>query len=105
MSTVHDEKVSFALSCYINQICAAVTLLRTASCVSRYNTEGHVVNVTFPTAEVSSFHNSLEKSVRVEVDSSNSENFITVTNFSSSDTIFTIRQGMPLNQPWLVMYN
>ncbi|XP_026796322.3 teneurin-1 isoform X2 [Pangasianodon hypophthalmus] len=65
--------------------------------VYEYNSEGHIVNVTFPTAEVSSFHDNMEKSVRVEVDSSNSENFITVTNFSSSDTIFTFRQDHAQN--------
>lgn len=73
--------------------------------MNRYNSEGHIVNVTFPTAEVSSFYNNMEKSVRVEVDSSSSENFITVTNFSSSDTIFTFHQGMSVNQPWVVMYS
>ncbi|XP_076878792.1 teneurin-1-like isoform X2 [Brachyhypopomus gauderio] len=65
--------------------------------VYEYNSEGHIVNVTFPTGEVSSFHGNMEKSVRVEVDGSNSENFVTVTNFSSSDTIFTFRQDHAQN--------
>uniref|UniRef100_A0A8B9RD51 Teneurin transmembrane protein 1 n=1 Tax=Astyanax mexicanus TaxID=7994 RepID=A0A8B9RD51_ASTMX len=65
--------------------------------VYEYNSEGHIINVTFPTGEVSSFHGNMEKSVRVEVDSSNSENFVTVTNFSSSDTIFTFRQDHAQN--------
>ncbi|XP_017559200.1 teneurin-1 [Pygocentrus nattereri] len=65
--------------------------------VYEYNGEGHIINVTFPTGEVSSFHGNMEKSVRVEVDSSNSENFVTVTNFSSSDTIFTFRQDHAQN--------
>ncbi|KAI4886913.1 hypothetical protein NFI96_030427, partial [Prochilodus magdalenae] len=65
--------------------------------VYEYNSEGHIINVTFPTGEVSSFHGNMEKSVRVEVDSSNSENFVTVTNFSSADTIFTFRQDHAQN--------
>uniref|UniRef100_A0A4W4DY40 Teneurin transmembrane protein 1 n=1 Tax=Electrophorus electricus TaxID=8005 RepID=A0A4W4DY40_ELEEL len=65
--------------------------------VYEYNSEGHIVNVTFPTGEVSSFHGNMEKSVRVEVDGSNSENFVTVTNFSSSDIIFTFRQDHAQN--------
>ncbi|XP_030621470.1 teneurin-1-like [Chanos chanos] len=60
--------------------------------VYEYNSEGHVINITFPTGEVSSFHGNMEKSVRVEVDSSNSENFVTIANFSSTETIFTFRQ-------------
>ncbi|KAG7329082.1 hypothetical protein KOW79_007256 [Hemibagrus wyckioides] len=62
---------------------------------SRYNSEGQVINITFPTAEVISFQNNMEKSVHVEVE--NSENFITITNFSSSDTIFTFHQDHALS--------
>ncbi|XP_076149042.1 teneurin-1-like isoform X1 [Alosa pseudoharengus] len=65
--------------------------------VYEYNSEGHVINVTFPTGEVTSYHGSMEKSVRVEVDSSNSENFVTATNFSATDTIFTFRQDHAQN--------
>ncbi|KAL2077775.1 hypothetical protein ACEWY4_027279 [Coilia grayii] len=65
--------------------------------VYEYNSEGHVINITFPTGEVTSFHGSMEKSVRVEVDSSNSENFVTATNFSATDTIFTFRQDHAQN--------
>lgn len=60
----------------------------------RYNTEGHLINVTYPTGEVISFHGNMEKSVKVEVDTSNSENFTTATNFSATKTIYTLRQGM-----------
>ncbi|KAG9341668.1 hypothetical protein JZ751_018732 [Albula glossodonta] len=58
----------------------------------RYNSEGHLINVTFPTGEVSSYHGNMEKSVRVEVETSNRENFITATNFSATNTIYTLRQ-------------
>ncbi|KAG7484175.1 hypothetical protein MATL_G00046510 [Megalops atlanticus] len=65
--------------------------------VYEYNTEGHLINVTFPTGEVTSFHGNMEKSVRVEVGTSNRENFITATNFSASSTIYTLRQDHAQN--------
>uniref|UniRef100_A0AAY4CRM4 Teneurin transmembrane protein 1 n=1 Tax=Denticeps clupeoides TaxID=299321 RepID=A0AAY4CRM4_9TELE len=70
--------------------------------VYEYNVEGHVINVTFPTGEVSSFLGSMEKSVRVEVENSNLENFVTSTNFSAADTIFTFRQGELLTNSYRV---
>ncbi|XP_055726034.1 teneurin-1 isoform X2 [Salvelinus fontinalis] len=60
--------------------------------VYEYNYDGHLINVTFPTGEVSSFHGNMEKSVRVEADTSNREKFITATNFSAASTIYTLRQ-------------
>lgn len=60
----------------------------------RYNSEGHVTNITLPTGEVSGFHGNLERWSRVEVEASNRENFVTSTNLSASDTIYTFRQGM-----------
>ena len=51
------------------------------------------INVTLPTGEVSSFYGNMEKSVRVEADTSNREKFITATNFSAASTIYTLRQG------------
>ncbi|KAJ8338305.1 hypothetical protein SKAU_G00372710, partial [Synaphobranchus kaupii] len=60
--------------------------------VYEYNSEGHLINVTFPTGEVSSYHGNMEKSVRVEAETSNGENFITATNFSATNTIYTLRQ-------------
>ncbi|XP_066570780.1 teneurin-1 [Amia ocellicauda] len=65
--------------------------------VYEYNGEGHLINVTFPTGEVSSFRSNMEKSVRVEVETSNRENFVTTTNFSATNTIFTLRQDHALN--------
>ncbi|XP_064184438.1 teneurin-1-like isoform X1 [Anguilla rostrata] len=60
--------------------------------VYEYNSEGHLINVTFPTGEVSSYHGNMEKSVRVEAETSNRENFITATNFSATNTVYTLRQ-------------
>ncbi|XP_072573657.1 teneurin-1-like isoform X1 [Paramormyrops kingsleyae] len=65
--------------------------------VYEYNTEGHLINVTYPTGEVISFHGNMEKSVKVEVDTSNSENFTTATNFSATKTIYTLRQDHAQN--------
>ncbi|XP_024919138.1 teneurin-1, partial [Cynoglossus semilaevis] len=60
--------------------------------VYEYNGEGRVTNITLPTGEVSGFHGNLERWSRVEVEASNRENFITSTNLSASDTIYTFRQ-------------
>uniref|UniRef100_A0A8D3EBD1 Teneurin transmembrane protein 1 n=1 Tax=Scophthalmus maximus TaxID=52904 RepID=A0A8D3EBD1_SCOMX len=60
--------------------------------VYEYNSEGRVTNITLPTGEVSGFHGNLERWSRVEVEASNHENFITSTNLSASDTIYTFRQ-------------
>lgn len=63
----------------------------------RYSSEGRVTNITLPTGEVSGFHGNLERWSRVEVEASTRENFVTSTNLSASDTIYTFRQGMA---PW-----
>uniref|UniRef100_A0A8C2ZVW5 Teneurin transmembrane protein 1 n=1 Tax=Cyclopterus lumpus TaxID=8103 RepID=A0A8C2ZVW5_CYCLU len=60
--------------------------------VYEYNSEGRVTNITLPTGEVSGFHGNLERWSRVEVESSTRENFVTSTNLSASDTIYTFRQ-------------
>uniref|UniRef100_A0A672JPX9 Teneurin transmembrane protein 1 n=1 Tax=Salarias fasciatus TaxID=181472 RepID=A0A672JPX9_SALFA len=60
--------------------------------VYEYNSEGRVTNITLPTGEVSGFHGNLERWSRVEVEASNRENFVTSTNLSASDTIYTFRQ-------------
>jgi len=61
--------------------------------MSRYNSDGHLINMTLPTGEVSSFHGNMEKAVRVEATASNRENFIIITNHSADNTIYTLRQG------------
>ncbi|XP_042274855.1 teneurin-1 isoform X1 [Thunnus thynnus] len=60
--------------------------------VYEYNSEGRVTNITLPTGDVSGFHGNLERWSRVEVEASNRENFVTSTNLSASDTIYTFRQ-------------
>uniref|UniRef100_A0A671NEQ1 Teneurin-1-like n=1 Tax=Sinocyclocheilus anshuiensis TaxID=1608454 RepID=A0A671NEQ1_9TELE len=61
--------------------------------VYEYNSDGHLINVTLPTGEVSSFHGNMEKAVRVEATASNRENFIIITNHSADNTIYTLRQA------------
>lgn len=61
--------------------------------MSRFNSDGHLINMTLPTGEVSSFHGNMEKAVRVEATASNRENFIIITNHSADNTIYTLRQG------------
>ncbi|XP_028838549.1 teneurin-1 isoform X2 [Denticeps clupeoides] len=65
--------------------------------VYEYNSDGHLINVTLPTGEVSSFHGNMEKSVKVEAEVSNRENFVTATNFSEASTIFMLRQAHAQN--------
>ncbi|KAM7418046.1 hypothetical protein PAMA_017607 [Pampus argenteus] len=60
--------------------------------VYEYNSEGRVTNITLPTGDVSGFQGNLERWSRVEVEASNRENFVTSTNLSASDTIYTFRQ-------------
>ncbi|XP_022536740.2 teneurin-1 isoform X2 [Astyanax mexicanus] len=61
--------------------------------VYEYNSDGHLINVTLPTGEVSSLHGDMGKSVKVEALTSNRENFITITNHSEDNTIYTLRQA------------
>lgn len=65
---------------------------------SRYSSEGRVTNITLPTGEVNGFRSNLERWSRVEVEASTRENFVTSTNLSASDTIYTFRQGMASRQ-------
>uniref|UniRef100_A0A3B5M1J6 EGF-like domain-containing protein n=1 Tax=Xiphophorus couchianus TaxID=32473 RepID=A0A3B5M1J6_9TELE len=65
--------------------------------VYEYSSEGRVTNITLPTGEVSGFHGNLERWSRVEVEASNRENFVTSTNLSASDTIYTFKQDHAQN--------
>lgn len=61
--------------------------------ILRYDPEGHLTNATFPTGEVSSFYSDMEKSTRVELDTSNKENVITTTNISATSIVYALKQG------------
>ncbi|XP_030066133.1 teneurin-1 [Microcaecilia unicolor] len=60
--------------------------------VYEYDLEGHLINATFPTGEVSSFHSDVAKSTRVELETSNRENVVTTTNISATSVIYTLKQ-------------
>lgn len=100
-----DGETKIMLLCVFVHAClpraiASVHFMPMTTCMSilqRYNGEGHVTNITLPTGEVSGFHGNLERWSRVEVEVSNRENFVTSTNLSASDTIYTFRQG---TAPW-----
>lgn len=61
--------------------------------ILRYDPEGHLTNATFPTGEVSSFYSDMEKSTRVELDTSNKENVFTTTNISATSIVYALKQG------------
>ncbi|KAG8448011.1 hypothetical protein GDO86_015204 [Hymenochirus boettgeri] len=65
--------------------------------VYEYDPDGHLINATFPTGEVSSLHSDMEKSIRVELDSSNRENIVTTTNISATSTVYALRQENTVN--------
>lgn len=76
--------------------CACGVHHRICNCSPRYSNEGRVTNITLPTGEVSGYHSNLERWSRVEVEASTRENFVTSTNLSAGDTIYTFRQGKRL---------
>lgn len=84
------------LSKSILQSCACGVHHCICNCSPRYSNEGRVTNITLPTGEVSGFHSNLERWSRVEVEASTREDFVTSTNLSAGDTIYTFRQGKML---------
>ncbi|XP_077334858.1 teneurin-1 isoform X5 [Lithobates pipiens] len=65
--------------------------------VYEYDPEGHLTNATFPTGEVSSFYSDMEKSTRVELDTSNKENVFTTTNISATSIVYALKQENTVN--------
>ncbi|XP_038630838.1 teneurin-1 isoform X3 [Scyliorhinus canicula] len=61
--------------------------------VYEYDSDGHLTNVTFPTGQVSSFYRDVDKSVLVEANLSNRENFAITANFSATNAVYIYRQG------------
>lgn len=60
----------------------------------RYDSEGHLTNVTYPTGVVTSLHREMEQSINIDVESSNRDDAITViTNLSSAEASYTVVQG------------
>ncbi|XP_072361715.1 teneurin-1 isoform X3 [Scyliorhinus torazame] len=61
--------------------------------VYEYDNDGHLTNVTFPTGQVSSFYRDVDKSVLVEANLSNRENFAITVNFSATNAVYIYSQG------------
>uniref|UniRef100_A0A673JQA4 Teneurin-2 n=1 Tax=Sinocyclocheilus rhinocerous TaxID=307959 RepID=A0A673JQA4_9TELE len=58
-----------------------------------YDSEGRLTNVTYPTGMVTSLHREIEKSINIDIESSNRDDDITViTNLSSVEASYTVVQ-------------
>lgn len=61
----------------------------------RYDSEGRLTNVTYPTGMVTSLHREIEKSINIDIESSNRDDDVTViTNLSSVEASYTVVQGL-----------
>lgn len=64
------------------------------SLVCRYDSEGHLTNVTYPTGVVISLHYDIERSISIDIESSKRDNDVSiVTNLSSVEASYTVVQG------------
>lgn len=72
-----------------------LSLLLCTSCYAcRYDSEGRLTNMTYPTGMVTSLHREIEKSINIDIESSNRDDDITViTNLSSVEASYTVVQG------------
>lgn len=69
--------------------------LWTSCCACRYDSEGRLTNMTYPTGMVTSLHREIEKSINIDIESSNRDDDITViTNLSSVEASYTVVQGV-----------
>lgn len=65
----------------------------------RYDSEGRLTNVTYPTGMVTSLHREMEQSINIDIESSNRDDDVTViTNLSSVEASYTVVQG----EKWVV---
>lgn len=66
----------------------------TISFPPRYDSEGRLTNVTYPTGMVTSLHREIERSINIDIESSSRDGDITViTNLSSVEASYTVVQG------------
>uniref|UniRef100_A0A8C2FV74 Teneurin-2 n=1 Tax=Cyprinus carpio TaxID=7962 RepID=A0A8C2FV74_CYPCA len=66
--------------------------------IFRYDSEGRLTNVTYPTGMVTSLHREIEKSINIDIESSNRDDDITViTNLSSVEASYTVVQDQVRN--------
>lgn len=60
----------------------------------RYDSEGRLTNVTYPTGMVTSLHREIERSINIDIESSSRDDDVTViTNLSSVEVSYTVVQG------------
>lgn len=60
----------------------------------RYDSEGRLTNVTYPTGMVTSLHREIERSINIDIESSSRDDDVTViTNLSSVEASYTVVQG------------
>lgn len=60
----------------------------------RYDSEGRLTNVTYPTGVVTSLHLDIDQSINIDMESSNRDDDVTViTNLSSAEASYTVVQG------------
>ncbi|KAL4631291.1 teneurin-2-like isoform X5 [Arapaima gigas] len=63
-----------------------------------YDSEGRLTNVTYPTGMVTSLHREIERSINVDIESSNRDDDVTViTNLSSVEASYTVVQDQVRN--------
>ncbi|XP_047658578.1 teneurin-2 [Tachysurus fulvidraco] len=63
-----------------------------------YDSEGRLTNMTYPTGMVTSLHREIEKSINIDIESSNRDDDITViTNLSSVEASYTVVQDQVRN--------
>uniref|UniRef100_A0A3B4EG36 Teneurin-2 n=1 Tax=Pygocentrus nattereri TaxID=42514 RepID=A0A3B4EG36_PYGNA len=63
-----------------------------------YDSEGRLTNVTYPTGMVTSLHREIEKSINIDIESSNRDDDVTViTNLSSVEASYTVVQDQVRN--------
>lgn len=60
----------------------------------RYDSEGRLTNLTYPTGMVTSLHREIERSINIDIESSSRDDDVTViTNLSSVEASYTVVQG------------
>lgn len=65
----------------------------------RYDSEGRLTNVTYPTGMVTSLHREIERSINIDIESSSRDDDVTViTNLSSVEASYTVVQGAPIKR-------
>uniref|UniRef100_A0A3B3RS81 Teneurin-2 n=1 Tax=Paramormyrops kingsleyae TaxID=1676925 RepID=A0A3B3RS81_9TELE len=63
-----------------------------------YDSEGRLTNVTYPTGTVTSLHREIERSINIDIESSNRDDDVTViTNLSSVEASYTVVQDQVRN--------